>query len=225
MAVAVQNAIVKDMPTIAKCVRHLPLVCLSKQWGPTTLAFYHARCHRPWGTPLYDGNVGLVSSSQKSTLAYREQTRRIVCHEPREPLQGEHTLVYQGEHGNQRELYRGHARGRLGASSLLVRQRMRRMVGADGADLPSGKGLAQSRPVLRSFYGWIALDERAFRFIVAFREPQVGDDSLAGDRRQLVSGRWLVKQLKLSCRGHMRHMQMRAVTTSQRHSQRRARIA
>ena len=129
-----------------------------------------------------DDDIGQITLAQETTLLYFEETSRLMSHQLYHPLDGKHALVYQFEHGDQGELNHRHARGSLGATSLLVFPLMGSMVGTYGGDSAVSQSLAQCRAVGQGLDGRVALDERLLGSIIRLGEIEVGNDSLARHR-------------------------------------------
>lgn len=209
----IEGTLVVDETTITEGLLHSPLELVALHRTPPALTLNLVASQCPWSMGTNDDDIGLITLAQETTLLYFEETSRLMSHQLYHPLEGKHALVYQFKHGDQGELNHRHARGSLGATSLLVFPLMGSMVGTYGGDSAVSQSLAQCRAVRQGLDGRVALDERLLGSIIRLGEIEVGNDSLARHR-----GTWR-KEVELASRCDVSDMQTSAILMGQLHSQ------
>ncbi len=124
---------------------------------PTALAKNLVCRHRVHSVHVNHRKVCIIPGANKPSAVYRKQSGRVVAHNLNYTLKREIAPYRQVNHSLQRELYHGHARGRVHAA-LFFLARVRSMVGADHVNVAVSNCLAQRPAVMRSFDSRVALD-------------------------------------------------------------------
>ena len=105
----IEGSLIIYKVTVAEGLLHLPLVFVSLHRAPLALALYNLLGYLPWRLWFNDDDISLISLAKEASLTYLEELGRLMSHQFYHPFDGEHALIYQLEHGNERELNHRHA--------------------------------------------------------------------------------------------------------------------
>ena len=167
----------------------------------------------------YEDEVGLVAFAQVAPVFHLEEVGGMVAHELDEPLDGEHALVNEFQHGHERELYEGHTRSGTHASAHFLAHAVGGMVGADGINLARTQGGTECLAVLSRLDGGIDLDAAAEAGIVLIGEEEVSHAGFSSDLR--VGG---VEEFQFAGGGEMGHVETGSRFARQPHGESRGTV-
>ena len=141
--VADEVAVVVDEAPVAECLLHLPKESVAFEGTPSAATDDGILGQRPCLATDED-EVGLVAFAYEASLFYAEQACWGVAHQFHQSRQSEDAILHELQHGGQRKLYHGYARGCSCASTLLFGEEVRCVVCSYGGDASVGDGLAMS---------------------------------------------------------------------------------
>lgn len=108
-ASVVKVAVVEYVAAVAEGMFHLPPERMSRKRTPAAFALDNVVGDCPRIALAHYCEVGLIAFAYESASVDVEKQSRTVAHQFGNTFYGEHSFVYQFEHGQQRELYHRHA--------------------------------------------------------------------------------------------------------------------
>ena len=93
-ATAVKASLVEDMSAVAERVLYPPTERVSCQGTPSATALYAILRYHPLTVRTDDGDVSLISLTEKSASVDVEKTCRIIAHQPHHLRQRQQSFIH-----------------------------------------------------------------------------------------------------------------------------------
>ena len=97
----VYPTLIVDSMAIAEGSFDTPEIHVTLHRTPAATALDEIVRHRPAGVGTDEDDVCLITLTEEATLAYLEETGRIMAHQFDETFKRQYTLIYEFEHRNE----------------------------------------------------------------------------------------------------------------------------